>query len=135
MNETATVCYPGSEDEFTVLVNASIDVHGIIFSEVPFNAQFHTRYVGTLTNSETGFTVGDDGHITDFVYDDGESFLVRQAGLIFQIVVPGQGSVAADVGLITFDFSGGGEPVVTIHGPHDVFEQGYDAAICPALAG
>jgi hypothetical protein len=48
-------------------------------------------------------------------------------GNVFTQTAPGHGVLFHDVGNITF--SGG---TVTIHGPHDVFEQG-DAAFCNAL--
>jgi hypothetical protein len=51
----------------------------------------------------------------------------KNAGSVFTQTAPGQGVLFHDVGNITF--SGG---TVTIHGPHDVFEQG-DAAFCNAL--
>jgi hypothetical protein len=51
----------------------------------------------------------------------------KNAGNVFTQTAPGHGVLFHDVGNITF--SGG---TVTIHGPHDVFEQG-DAAFCNAL--
>jgi len=52
----------------------------------------------------------------------------KDAGQIYQQVLPGQGVLFHDVGNIIFQ----GGQVVTIHGPHDTFEQG-DAAFCNAL--
>ena len=51
----------------------------------------------------------------------------KDAGNVFTQTAPGHGVLFHDVGNITF--SGG---TVTIHGPHDIFEQG-DAAFCNAL--
>ena len=51
----------------------------------------------------------------------------RDVGNVITQTAPGQGVLFHDVGSITFSASG-----VTIHGPHDVFEQG-DAAFCNAL--
>jgi hypothetical protein len=51
-------------------------------------------------------------------------------GMIFSATAPGQGILFHDVGNIRFD--DGTDTVISIHGPHDVFEQG-DAAFCNAL--
>ena len=50
-----------------------------------------------------------------------------QIGLIFNIVVPGHGSVAQDTGLISLEPDGD----VVIKGPHEVFDQGLEPLICP----
>jgi hypothetical protein len=52
----------------------------------------------------------------------------RDIGNIFTQTAPGQGVLFHDVGVLLLD----GEDV-TVHGPHDVFDQG-DAAFCNALA-
>jgi len=59
-----------------------------------------------------------------FVYATG---VESDNGSVFTQVAPGQGVLFHDVGNIVF---AGGH--VTIHGPHDVFDQG-DAAFCNAL--
>jgi hypothetical protein len=59
---------------------------------------------------------------------DYQTRVERDLGNIYTQTVPGYGLLFHDVGLISL---GGG--VVTVHGPHDVFEQG-DAAFCNALA-
>src|SRR3954447_4308148 len=51
----------------------------------------------------------------------------RDVGNIFTQTAPGEGVLFHDVGFIMFD----GENV-TVHGPHDIFDQG-DAAFCNAL--
>ena len=51
----------------------------------------------------------------------------KNAGSVFTLTAPGHGVLFHDVGNIIFS----GE-TVTIHGPHDIFEQG-DAAFCNAL--
>ena len=60
----------------------------------------------------------------DFVYATG---VESDNGSVFTQVAPAQGVLFHDVGNIVF---AGGD--VTIHGPHDVFDQG-DAAFCNAL--
>ena len=51
------------------------------------------------------------------------------AGAIFTQTAPGQGVLFHDVGNIQFA-AGGAD--VTVHGPHDIFDQG-DAVFCNAL--
>jgi hypothetical protein len=51
----------------------------------------------------------------------------KTVGNVFTQTAPGQGVLFHDVGNISF--SGG---TVTIHGPHDIFDEG-DAAFCNAL--
>ena len=69
--------------------------------------------------------IRDPGHFTDrFDLTDGT---IRTAGLIFNIVVPGHGSVAQDVGLIIIEPDGD----LVIKGPHEVFEQGIASLLCP----
>ena len=59
-----------------------------------------------------------------FVYATG---VESNNGNVFTQVAPGQGVLFHDVGKIVF---AGDE--VTVHGPHDIFDQG-DAAFCNAL--
>jgi hypothetical protein len=51
----------------------------------------------------------------------------RNVGNVFTQTAPGQGVLFHDVGVISFD---GDE--VTVHGPHDLWDQG-DAVFCNAL--
>ena len=51
------------------------------------------------------------------------------AGAVFTQTAPGQGVLFHDVGNVRFG-AGGGD--VTVHGPHDILDQG-DAAFCNAL--
>jgi hypothetical protein len=50
-------------------------------------------------------------------------------GAVFNQTAPGQGVLFHDVGSISFPFGGGD---ATVHGPHDIFDQG-DEAFCNAL--
>ncbi len=85
----------------------------------------HVSFSGVITNNDTGATYRDPGHLLNRF--DVETGVFTQYGLIFNITIPGQGVVALDVGLISFDPSGN----VLIHGPHEVF-NGLD--LCEVLA-
>jgi hypothetical protein len=52
--------------------------------------------------------------------------MFTQIGLIYAITIPGEGVVALDTGVISFDPFGN----VTIHGPHQVFNG---LALCEVL--
>jgi hypothetical protein len=67
------------------------------------------------------------GHRSFTAIFDYASGAERDLGNVFTQTAPGQGVLFHDVGFIKFD----GQDV-TIHGPHDIFEQG-DAAFCDAL--
>jgi len=56
----------------------------------------------------------------------------RIVGLVFNIVVPGHGTIAQDTGVIIFNADG----TLVVHGPHEVFAAGDDLAplFCPAFA-
>jgi len=87
----------------------------------------NVRWEGTLTNSETGFSIRDNASWTDFF--DVASGDFAQAGLIWSLNVPGEGIVLLDAGQIIFHPDGS----VTIHGPHQFFESGLEL-LCAALA-
>ena len=84
----------------------------------------YVQFVGTITAPD-GQVIRDPGHFTADIDLTDETF--TQRGLIFNIVVPGHGSVAQDVGLIIFEPDGD----VVIKGPHEVFQQGLEALLCP----
>jgi hypothetical protein len=90
----------------------------------PVRLQVHGTFVGTIT-APNGQVIRDPGHfMVDIDLTDGTE---RQVGLIFNIVVPGHGSVAQDVGVIIFEPDGD----IVIKGPHEVFEQGVEPLLCP----
>ena len=66
------------------------------------------------------------GHRSFTVIFDYASGIERDLGNIFTQTFPGQGVLFHDVGLISFGAD------VTIHGPHDIFNQG-NAAYCNGL--
>jgi hypothetical protein len=84
----------------------------------------HVSFSGVITNNDTGATYRDPGHALNRF--DVETGVFTQAGLVYNITIPGQGVVALDAGVISFDPFGN----VTIHGPHEVF-NGLD--LCEVL--
>jgi len=88
-------------------------------------AQVHHSWTGTIEGPGGVLRLSDPGHWTDFI--DAESVL--QVGLVYNLIVPGMGLIGHDTGLIGFDAESG--EVSIIRGPHDVFDQGLDALICP----
>jgi hypothetical protein len=81
---------------------------------------------GTLTNTTTGFTVRDNAAWTFFL--DFRTEIAREAGLIWNLNIPGQGIVALDAGTITYYPDGS----VEYSGPHQVFEEG-EALLCSVM--
>jgi hypothetical protein len=77
------------------------------------------NFKSTLTNLATGFSIDDNGAWMDIVHLDGEgnAETVTTIGSIFRIVIPGQGIVVQDTGIITFDAATG--EVLFEGGPHD----------------
>ena len=67
------------------------------------------------------------GHRSFNVIFEYQTGVERDVGNVYTQTAPGQGVLFHDVGSVIF---AGGE--ITIHGPHDVLEQG-DAAFCNAL--
>jgi hypothetical protein len=93
----------------------------------------HHHFRGVITNPTTGETLGDPSDYTDFIdfagtQSDPTDDIVREAGSIFRIHVPGEGIVVHDTGLVIFVPDG----TVEIHGPHEQLVAG-DALICDQL--
>jgi hypothetical protein len=103
----------------------------------PEGLQIVFNNLGIITNP-AGETFRDPGHgtqIFDFAGtpDDESDDMMRLAGLVYNITVPGEGSVAQDTGLIILE-SGD----VIIRGPHEMLEAeaepgGSNALLCAAL--
>lgn len=138
-----TVTFQEVHDEFTleptgivcvgfeILASATVDIRRTRFYDEAGNylrAIVHVTYVGSLTNSVTGYTVKDTAHQTNFHDIVEDTF--RTAGILYQTTVPSLGTVAKDVGVIIFEPDGD----VVVRGPHEVFEQG-DELLCSVLAG
>jgi hypothetical protein len=91
------------------------------------------NFKSTLTNLATGFSLDDNGAWMDIVRLDGEgnAETVTTIGSIFRITIPGQGIVAQDTGIITFDAATG--EILFEGGPHEAAHGLLD--ICALLSG
>jgi hypothetical protein len=93
------------------------DASGNLVSE---NAIF-TNWSITFTNPANGKSVtGVRAYNERFVQYDGGSFKAVSAGLVAHLVIPGEGQVAANVGIISVVFDASGQPVsILVAGEHD----------------
>jgi len=129
--QTVGVCgFPITrEDEGTLQFVDRFDDAGNLVME---NAIF-TNWRITFTNPANGKSVSSTRAYNErFVqYDDG-SFKTASAGLVAQLVVPGEGLVAANVGNIAVVFAPSGQPIsVVVAGEHDGPIAKF---VCPYLA-
>jgi hypothetical protein len=90
--------------------------------------QVHHRFSGEISGPG-GAVLIDRATFTNFVTIATDGERDRQVGIVYRYVVPGLGLVAHDAGIIEFDALTG--EVVRISGPHDVWETGLEALICP----
>jgi hypothetical protein len=89
--------------------------------------QAHINFDGTLTNSATGLALHDPSHYL-FVWDlVGGS--TRDIGLVYGIVVPGQGPAVLDAGKLVWDVD---DNVTFVAGLHQFLDGGLPL-ICRAL--
>jgi hypothetical protein len=105
----------------------------VIVQEFETHLVVHVNSKATVTNLATGFAIEDPGTYMDIVHFDGQgnAETVSTIGSIFRIVIPGQGIVAQDTGIITFDLATG--EVLFEGGPHEVFHG--EADLCALLSG
>jgi hypothetical protein len=82
----------------------------------PVRVQAHINFDGTLTNSVTGASVHDPSHYT-FVWDFADG-TTADIGLVYGIIVPGQGPAVLDAGKLVWDEHG--NPTFEA-GPHQFF--------------
>jgi hypothetical protein len=94
---------------------------------------FKFNYKSTVTNLATGFSFDDNGAWKDIFHLDGEGNpeTITTIGSIFRIVIPGQGIVAQDTGIITFDAATG--EILFEGGPHEAAHGLFD--YCTLLSG
>ena len=92
----------------------------------PVRVEFHDNFDGVITNSASGNTYRDPGHVT-IVFDvvDGS---VTFRGEFFAIVAPGVGIVVQDTGTLTFDADGN---IIFQAGPHQMSSGTAD--LCSVL--
>jgi hypothetical protein len=129
--QTLSVCgFPVlRHDEGTLIFQDSFDENGNVLWE---NAIFSNWRI-TFSNPANNESVASIRAYNErFVsYEDG-SFRTMSAGLVAELVVPGQGLVAANVGMITAVFdSSGNLGSVLVAGEHDGAIAQF---VCPYLA-
>ena len=85
------------------------------------------RFDGTITGPGSELRLSEQSRFTSFIdfADDGRT--VREIGLQYKFSAPGLGVVAHDVGVLAFLPDGS----VEVNGPHDVWDNGLEALICP----
>lgn len=116
-------------DEGTLIFQDAFDENGNVVWE---NAIFSDWRI-TFTNPANGKSLTSVRAYNEryVLYDDG-SFKAMSAGLVAELIIPGQGLVAANVGVITATFDSSGQLVsILIAGQHD---GGIAAFVCPYLA-
>jgi hypothetical protein len=93
----------------------------------PVRVDFHQNFDGVITNSASGNTYRDPGHVT--IVEDVVDGSVTFRGEFFAIVAPGVGIVLQDTGTLTFDADGN---IIFQAGPHQVL-TGTGPDLCSVL--
>jgi hypothetical protein len=129
--QTLSVCgFPVlRHDEGTLIFQDSFDENGNVLWE---NAIFSNWRI-TFTNPANNKSIASiRAYDERFVLNQDGSFRTISAGLVAQLVIPGQGLVAANVGVITAVFDSSGNLVsVLVAGEHDGAIAQF---VCPYLA-
>ena len=84
------------------------------------------NFLGIITNSASGNSYRDPEHDYRVIDSSGN---IAQHGLVFNVIVPGQGSVIQDTGTIEFDPDGN---ITFVAGPHMVAD-GTAPDLCDVL--
>jgi len=92
-------------------------------------AHAKVRFDGTITAPGSTLRLSDVGRFTAFLAFGQDGMTERQVGIVYKFSAPGLGVVAHDVGQITFFPNGS----VETKGPHDVWDNGLEALICPVF--
>ena len=124
-----------AEGEFCV--GFAVEVEGesrVVVQAFESHLVVRNNYRATWTNLSTGYSFEDNGSWTDIIHFDGEGNeeTLTTIGSIFRIVIPGQGIVGQDTGIITFDSATG--EILFEGGPHD-FAHGVGPDFCTLLMG
>jgi hypothetical protein len=116
-------------DVGTLIFQDAFDSNGNIVWENAIFSNWHITFTN-LANSKSITSVR--AYNERFVqYEDG-SFKAMSAGLVAHLVIPGEGDVAANVGVISVIFDASGQPVsIVIGGEHD---GPVAQVVCPYLA-
>ena len=106
-------------DGFSLFESVTVDGHGTDYFDrngTFIRSEVIVHFVGVITGPG-GLVLRDPGYFHETFSNDGT---YRAVGLVFNIVVPGQGSIVQDTGYIKFLPDG----TVEIHGPHEAFDAG-----------
>jgi hypothetical protein len=106
----------------SVVVTIWLDANGDVM-----RGHARLRFDGTITAPGSTLQLSDVGSFTSFIDFGPDGPTERQVGLVYKFSAPGLGVVAHDVGVITFLPDGS----VETKGPHDVWDNGLEALICP----
>jgi hypothetical protein len=113
-----------------------IDVENKIIVQVyETHLVVHINSKATFTNLATGFSIDDNGAWMEIVHFDGQGNAenVTVIGSLYRITIPGQGIVAQDTGIITYNPATG--EVLFEGGPHEVFHGVVGPDYCSLLSG
>ena len=116
-------------DNFEVLATFTVNYRKITFyddANDPLRQIRHVNFTGTLYNSVTNASIPYDGSFDrtqDYVQNT-----VTFTGRHFRVHIPGQGTLALDVGRTILDFSEDPPGIIFEAGQHD-----FDAQICALL--
>lgn len=121
----------GNCGAFHIIANGQGTINETIYFDDygdPSRLSVHARYRGTLTNSVTGFSVADEPSVIH-IFIDFNRLTETHVGQFFNINVPGEGTVALEVGRYVVDPTGN---ISFIHGQFDVSDGGL-GVLCSAL--
>jgi hypothetical protein len=121
----------GTECPFAIQV---VGQNRVIVQVFETHLVIHNNYKATITNLATGFAYTDNSAWMEVLHFNelGDLETVTVIGGFFHITIPGQGIVAHDTGIITFNpFTG---EVLFEGGPHENF-YGTAPGTCDLLSG
>jgi hypothetical protein len=129
--QTLSVCgFPIlRHNEGTLIFQDSFDENGNVLWENAIFSNWRITFTNPANNkSLTSVRAYNERFV---LYDDG-SFKAMSAGLVAQLVLPGQGQIAANVGVISAVFDSSGNLVsISVAGEHD---GAIAQLVCPYLA-
>lgn len=116
-------------DQGTLILQDSFDANGNVLWENAIFSDWRITFTNPANNkSLTSIRAYNER----FVLSEDGSFRTMSAGLVAQVIVPGQGLIAANVGVITVTFDASGQPTsIVVGGEHDGPIAQF---ICPYLA-
>jgi len=85
------------------------------------------RFDGVITGPGSTLLLSEQSRFTSFIDFGPDGPTVREIGLQYKFSAPGLGVVGHDVGVLAFLPNG----TIEVKGPHDVWDNGLEALICP----